>query len=912
LDEVQVIAYGVTSQRLNTGNVSAVNAETISKQPVNNPLLALSGRVPGLQINQVNGFAGSGVSVQIQGQNSITQGNDPFYVIDGVPYFSQLLPNLGNILGTSRSSGLSVANNGNPLSFINPQDIESISILKDADATAIYGSRAANGAILITTKKGKAGGTKVNVNLQSGVGKVPKFIKLLNTPEYVEMRNEALKNDGITSPSATDYDINGTWDKTRYTDWQKELIGGSAKYNDLQGSISGGNDNTQFLIGSGYHRETTVFPGDFNDTKGSLRFNLHNISNDKKFQVSLSASYLAENNKLPAVDLTQYAMISAPNAPSLYNSDGSINWAPDASGNSSWGFNQPAALQLYKYKVATNNLISNFLMSYQISNGLSIRSNFGYSRLEQNELAENPQAVVPPEYRSFIPRTASYGNNNLSTWIIEPQIQYRKTFGINNIDFLLGSTFQENNSNRKLINGTGYNSDLVMGNINAATSINVPDNSTIQSLYKYNALFARINYNIDDKYILNFTARRDGSSRFGAENQFHNFGAIGTAWLFSSEKFIKDHLQFLSFGKLKASYGTTGNDQIGDYTFISLYQPLNPGTPYRGTGGAIPQGLSNPYLQWEETKKMNIGLDLGFFKDRILITGNYYNNKSSNQLVSTPLAITSGFSSIAANLPATVRNYGLEFTISTKNITTKSFNWTTNINLTLPKNKLLSFPDIQNSAYSNIYIVGQPLTIQKLFKFNKVDPATGIYQYIDKNDNVTSDPSNDQLNRTVIVNSAQTLFAGLQNSIGYKNFQLDFFFQFVKQKANSNYYGNFPGSIYTANQPVSVLNRWQSAGDIAKVEKYNSDFSLYGPQSSITSSDAVWKDASYLRLKNVSLSWVLPQRICDKMRITSARIYVQGENLLTITGYDGLDPETKVNTTLPVLRVITFGTQLTF
>nr|WP_199081765.1 SusC/RagA family TonB-linked outer membrane protein [Pedobacter sp. ASV19] len=318
LDEIQVIAYGTTTRRLSTGNISTVKAEDIDKQPVNNPLLALQGRVPGLFIEQATGFAGTGVKVRIQGTNSISNGNDPLYVIDGIPFTSQLLPGGNSIVGGSGGSGDNGSSVGNPLSFINPSDIESIDVLKDADATAIYGSRAANGAILITTKKGKAGDTRVNLNLQSGWAKVPRKQDLMNSQQYLEMRREAFRNDGIATPNPGPYmnsDLNGNWDTSRYTDWQKELIGGTATYQNLNASVSGGNDRTTFLVGAGHHRETTVFPGKYSDNKTSVHFSINNASVNQKFRIQFSGSYLLDDNKLPRNDLTYKAMQLAPVAP---------------------------------------------------------------------------------------------------------------------------------------------------------------------------------------------------------------------------------------------------------------------------------------------------------------------------------------------------------------------------------------------------------------------------------------------------------------------------------------------------------------------------------------------------------------------------------------------------------------------
>lgn len=532
LDEIQVIAYGTTTQRLSTGNVTTIKADVIEKQPVNNVLLALQGRVPGLFIEQATGFAGTGVKVRIQGKNSINNGNDPLYVIDGIPFISQLLP-LGNIASVQGKSGDNSF--GNPLNFINPSDIESIDILKDADATAIYGSRAANGAILITTKKGKAGDTRVNLNLQSGWAKVPRKLNLMNSEQYLEMRREALHNDGIAAPDKGPYvdsDLNGNWDTSRYTDWQNELIGGTAAYQDLNASVSGGSDRTTFLVSSGHHRETNVFPGNFSDNKTSLLFNFNNLSTNQRFKLGFSGSYMLDNNQLPMVDLTNNAMQLAPLAPALYNPDGSINWAPDASGNTTF-IGNPIGYTFDSFLNKTNNLTSNMNLGYQIMPGLEFKSVFGYNKLNSNIIYKGLLQSVPPELLPYRQRMTYFTNNEVSSWSIEPQLTYIQNISKGKLEVLLGATISKKASLGSQISASGFSNDLVMEDILSASSINAT--SSISSTYKYNAIFGRINYNWEDKYMLNITGRRDGSSRFGPKSQFHNFAAVGSAWIFSNE-----------------------------------------------------------------------------------------------------------------------------------------------------------------------------------------------------------------------------------------------------------------------------------------------------------------------------------------------------------------------------------------
>jgi TonB-linked SusC/RagA family outer membrane protein len=908
LDEVQIIAYGQTSKRFQTGNVTTIKAADIEKQPVNNPLLALQGRVPGLFIEQANGLPSTGVKVRIQGQNSISNGNDPFYVIDGVPYTSQLLSDLGSsILGTS---GINAA--GNPLNFINPDDIESIEVLKDADATAIYGSRAANGAILITTKKGKEGPTKFNFNVQQGWGQVAQKKQLLSTEEYLEMRHEALKNDGASVPGPGDYDLNGLWDTTRYTDWQKELIGRKSHYTNAQASISGGSSSTQFRIGLGYHRESSIFPGDFSDQKGSLDFAVRNVSANRKFHIQLSGSYLADINELPNTDLTAIALKLSPITPSLFNTDGSLNWMPNEYGTST--FVNPLSYTLSKYENKTQNLISSLLIGYKIANGLEFKSTFGYTNLQANESSSFPLSIFAPEIRPYMIRSASFGSSKINSFVMEPQITYNHALGNGVIEALLGATLQHSYNNSQQLQGGGYNSDIVIGNLNAAAEIDLK--SSISSIYKYNAAFARVNYNWQEKYILNLTARRDGSSRFGRENRFHNFGAVGAAWIFSEVPALKESFRFLSFGKLRASYGTTGNDQIGDYSFLSLYSPLSYiEIPYQGIPTIEPTRLTNPYLQWEETKKMQFGLDVALFSERIMVNTMYYINRSSNQLLNYRLPSITGFINVTRNFPATVQNSGWELSLSTVNLQSEKLKWTTAFNLTIPKTKLFSFPNIDQSSYYNILLIGTPINITRVYHFAGVDPQTGLYQFLTADDKLTSTPD-PLVDKTKIIKLDPIYYGGFQNTINYNGFQLDVLFQFAKQIGRNYAFGptrqgNFNGGW--GNQPVEVLDRWQHIGDIASYQKFSpkdaATTSSYN--NAQRSSDAAYTSASYIRLKNISLSYSLSKAWIKKMHLQDLRVFMLGQNLLTVTNYKGMDPETKNADHLPPLRTITIGVNLT-
>lgn len=895
LDETVVVAYGKTTKRFNTGNVSTITAEEIQRQPVNNPLLALQGNVPGIFINQSRGLPGSSINILVQGQNSLQSGNDPFYVIDGVPYQSTLQTNLGGILG-----------GGNPLSFINPSDIESISVLKDADATAIYGSRAANGAILITTKKGVAGPTRVNFNLQQGWGKVTRRLDLMNTQQYLQMRHEALRNDGL-SVSPNDYDINGTWDTTVSRNWQKELIGGTAQYTNMNVDLSGGSENIQYLIGATYHRETTVFPGDFNDQKSTVHFNLSSTSRNKKFRTQLSGNYLMDNNHLPVDDMTSQATSLPPTAPEMFNPDGSINWKVNDAGTSTYKFN-PAAKQFNKYNNKASNLVANAVLSYEFIQGLMLKTSLGYNDLRSDELTTRPSIAVNPNDRPYQLRTSQFGNHRTSSWIIEPQLTYDKTINKHKIGALVGTTIQQLNNDGYLLDAFGFNSDLVMEDIRSAPTVSV--NTSIQSVYKYNAVFGKINYNYADKYIVNLTARRDGSSRFGAANRFHNFGAVGAAWIFSGERFVRRKLPFLSFGKLKASYGTTGNDQIGDYTYLDIYDVVTAGIPYQGANGLETKSIPNPYLKWEQTNKLNLGVELGFIRDRVYITGNYFRNRCGNQLIYTDLPTTAGYPFLLQNFNATVQNSGWEFTLATKNIQGKMFSWSTNVNLTLPRNKLVRYDNLENSSDKYRLVIGQPINLTKLYHYVGVDPQEGVYLVADAEGKPTKEP-NSLTDATVWISTFPSAYGGFSNSFTYKSFQLDVLFQFVFQKVQNNEFGNRPGR-YLVNQLTNQLDRWQQPGDIAGHQRYSTNSKYAKYLGYAQQSDAAYDNAKYARLKNLSLSYQLPLEWIQKAKMQNARVYFQGQNLLTITKFNRLDPETSSIGVLPPLQVWTFGVQVGF
>lgn len=888
LQEVTVNAgYYTVKDKARTGSISKITSKDIEKQPVTNVLSTMQGRMAGVSITQTSGVPGAGFDLKIRGQNSLrAEGNSPLYLIDGVPYSSEAV-------GNSRTTSV-MPTLANPLNSINPLDIESIEVLKDADATAIYGSRGANGVVLITTKKGKQGKTRYTMSVSQGVANATQFMKLLNTEQYLAMRNEAFANDGF-APSFMDFDVNGTWDPNRYTDWQAALVGGTATYKDANASVSGGSAQTQFMVSGTFHDETTVFPGDFGYKRGVLRSNLNHASENQKFRLSLSTAYTVQDNDQPAVDLSRTAMLLAPNAPALYSDDGSLNWA-----DSTW--ENPLAALAGKYRTKTYDVIANGTIGYMLLPGVELKSAFGITDTKHDETRTTPSTIYDPvygagpEFSSLIVNTV-----NRRSWIAEPQLSWAQQWRYGKTELLAGGTFQQQKGTRLVQQGNGFVSNSLIYNLASAFSVNTLQDQ--QTDYKYQAFFGRFNYSYQDKYIFNLTGRRDGSSRFGPGNQFATFGAVGAAWLFGEEQFIKDK-SILSFGKLRGSYGTTGNDLIGDYQFLDTF--LSSGVSYNGVIGLEPTRLNNPNFGWETNKKLELALEAGFFKDRIFLTLGWYNNRSSSQLVGIPMPATTGFPSLQGNLNATVQNRGTEITLRTVNFQNGNFSWTTNFNISFSKNKLLSFPDLATSTYRNQFVIGEALNIQKVYRYTGLDPQTGVFTFEDMNgDGILSG-----LDRQVVKDFNPSFFGGLSNQFTYGRWALDVMFQFVKQ---DNYTAaamtGVPGTM--GNQPTAVLQHWQAPGDTAGFQVYTAGYNgdAVDAYFNYYESDAVIGDASFVRLKNVALSYKVPERWLFG---ASCKVTLEGQNLLTFTSYEGRDPEFTTYGYLPPLKVFTAGLQFSF
>ncbi len=891
LDETVVQAYSTTTKRFNTGNITKIKGEDISKQPVSDPLLALQGRVPGMTVTQTTGVQGGAVKVQIRGQNSLNSGTQPLFVVDGVPYESTIVaPGLGNY----GSMGMSVS----ALNFLNPSDIESVDVLKDADATSIYGSRGANGVILITTKKGKAGKTKININISSGIQQLQRKRKLLSTPEYLEMRREAFINDNELPTVKNAPDLL-RWDTTRYTDWQEKLVGKTATYTDVQTSISGGNSNIQYLIGGNLHTETTVNPGKFPFGKHGLHISLSGNTPAKKLRYNFIGSYSKNTNEFPGVDFASYIYLP-PNAPEPLLPDGSLNWADSTWTNLNWT-NPYALLRTRKIELHASNILTNADVSYSILPGLDLKVNFGFNQVQNNTFNTKLLAGTDPALWGTETANKTYTTTKIRTFTSEPRLSYVKTIGPGTLQALTGITILERKMETQYIFTGDFDDDALVENPAAAKT---DDLIFSNSNYKYLALFCQLGYKLNDKYLLNASFRRDGSSRFGANKRFASFGAVGAGWIFSEEDLVKTGMPFLSFGKLRASYGITGNDQIGDYQQFQQYK-VQRGL-YQGAKVIRVEGLYNPDYEWEKTKKGEIGLEMGFIRDRILINISRYSTRSSNQLSQQLLPITAGANSVMMNLPALILNSGWELSLATQNIKGKKFNWTTNVNYSSNKNKLKSY----NGPNASIK-TGRPITTVELYQSLGINPANGLPLFADPEGRPV--PIDENADATKATFDPTPVFqGGIENTFTYRSLSVSLFFQYVNQKGFNRI---FPSEFSTGimnNAPLEVLNRWRREGDQATVPlsgqtgaNTNAFYALWN------SSNKAIGDASFLRCKNITINWqpaALKKLLKNK---ADCIIYFTGQNVFTITNYAGWDPEIQSSVVLPPASTYTLGLRLT-
>lgn len=934
LGEVVVVGYGTQRAKDVTGSVATINQTTIKDLPVSSIDQKMIGQVAGVQIQQLSGAPGGGTSVRIRGSGSLGAGNEPLYVVDGMPYAAGLNQNF------------------NPLLLINPNDIESISILKDASSTAIYGSRGANGVIMITTKKGQYNRLQVNVSSMRGVQQVPQKGRpnLMNQKEFVDLqRNKidiAVRRAENRSATITDYPVeyqNPDQLVGDGTDWY-DLLLQTAPIQDHTVNIQKGTQDSRMNFSMGYYKQEGVLR-----YTGVERYSANlgiesNLSKQVTVGVSLQPTLINQNrtntnsNREDVIGVANWANpVMSP-----YDANGQLIpyiRSPQSKYHSAWSFANPLFVlrETTQLQQQFQNLGSAYL-EWEITPDLRAKSSLNtiWSTSKFNQFI--PSTIGA----SNIPPVSGTGRSSNSrgdsfNWLLENTLTYNKTFQKHRLSALLGYTTQKDLSNTISLNASPYPNDLIQ-TINAAQAIPTwGENKQEWSIISY---LGRLNYSFDDKYLLTATFRSDGSSRFGAKNRYATFPSIAAAWRISEENFLKDN-KVLNNLKLRASYGRSGNNNIGNYSHLAA---INPGAYVFGNTqvSASFVGLSNPYLTWEESQQIDIGVDAEFFNNRLSLIVDFYNKKSKNMLLNDVIPAITGFNSQIVN-KGNVRNRGVEISLGGTPVS-GAFNWDLNLNVAFNRNMVLSLNENGDRVLSgnndnnptHITVVGKPIgqffgfiadgvyTAEDIANPNIVKTAQ-VYEGNSKYKDVNGDGViNDFLDYTIIGNPHPDFIFGFSNNFSYKRFTLGVIMNGQKggqvmnglRQSTDNLQGFF-------NVNKEFVNRWRSAENPG-------DGTLYGVPK-LTPSwghrvNSRWvEDASFLRISNLSLGYSIPESLVKKTGfINSCRLYCTVQNLAMFTNYKGANPEAQsrdINNTLspgfdmssyPLARTTSLGLNLSF
>ncbi|EMR04435.1 Outer membrane cobalamin receptor protein [Cesiribacter andamanensis AMV16] len=828
----------------------------------------------------------------MRGVGSITAGSQPLYVIDGV------IVNSGDLSRGTPTTDV--------LANINPSDIESVNILKDAAATALYGARAANGVIVITTKRGTSGKTKFTLGAQYGVTKrTNQNFDVLSSPQLVAYDRQLLANAGYSEAvldaqrplSLADTDFN--WLDAGFR---------TGKTNNYELSAAGGNEKTRFFLSGGYFdQEGILINSDFKRYSG--RINVDHFATDRlSFGVNLNLSYTDQLSASPGNQFNSPLLGGLSMVPFLtpVNPDTDELWVGSEPGFSRSftrnNFVRNTPLNPRDY----NNLrtLGNVNARYEIlKDMLAFRAKFG---LDYNNIGEFSYTDPTTPDGLASKGRALYISTDDYTLTSQLLLDFNRSFGDHNVSAIGGYEYQNNRYETINATGTGF----ADGYLKTLQSAAVPESiSGFNTEYSFVSYLSQVSYDFDRKYYLTGSIRRDGSSRFGANNRWANFWSVGGSWVFSNEAFM-DAAPWLSLGKIRGSYGTAGNASIGNFEALGLYSFAG---AYNGTPGSTPSQLANPDLTWEENVSYNVGVDLGLIKNRVNFTAEWYNRDSEQLLLNAPISSTSGFTSISRNVGA-VRNRGWEFVLNTVNFQ-GDFTWTTDFNISFNKNEVLALNNDQAiTGTLQRTAVGSPINTFYLRDYAGADPETGAPRWRTEEGGFTSTYA--QAPRFEMGSPNPDYFGGLTNNLSYKGVGLSFFFYFSQGGKIYDDTGRIldaDGTYYGLNQYARTIeDRWEQPGDIA----WRPQARYGGNRNASSASSRYLQDGSYVRLRNVTLSYTLPQSLLSNSAFSNVRIYAQGQNLWTKTNYEGFDPEMAVNGVeffrYPVGRVATFGLEIGF
>lgn len=932
LSEVVVVGFGTQLKQDLTGNIAKVSGADIQNLPVTSFDQALQGRAAGVFVEAGNGKLGQGIKVRVRGAASVSGSNEPLYVVDGI------------IVTTDNLSSNGAATN--PLSQINFNDIESMEILKDASAAAIYGSRAANGVVIITTKRGKSGKTKFNIGYQTGKSKPTRTADWLNGQQYYEAFEEAFDNSnqlsqdwygtdfgdimygipGLTFDDVLNFELGvGSWDQNVSENWADLAYQDDAGINQFDISASGGNEKTQFFISLQSTNQKGILIGDQLE-RFSGRMNLdHTVSDRIKMGLNFSLSKTI-NNRLTTDNAftTPMQLLALPPIQPARLSDGTFN-------ENTIYFNGLIKFANSSFETQVFRNISNIYAQIDIMPGLTFRSEAGLDILTQNEEYWDGAAVDS--------QTGNIDGGGTSRWVtIENYstnnfLNYTKAIGADhNLDITAGFSYQYSINNATNVNAQTFPSDAFKTLVSASVITGASTNETAFAFLSY---FARANYKFKDRYLFSLSARSDGSSKFGADNRYGFFPAASAGWILSQENFLANN-NVISFLKLRASYGVTGNAPNGNFSSLGLYSA----NTYDVRGGIAPVQLANPDLKWETTVQTDIGIDFGFLNDRITGEIDYYIKDTDDVLLNSNVPGISGFLTRFINV-GRLENKGIEIVLNTRNVVGE-FSWSTSFNFARNRNKLIDLNDnVIDAGFINRAVEGQPIGVFFAQEYAGVNPDNGdALWYLNRT------PSQDEIDdgtafliedkfgeryvtwdynsadRAVVGDPNPDFIGGINNTLSYKGIDFSFLFQFVQGNDVYNGGGRFQRAdfVYFDNHLVKDWqNAWRQPGDNTNVPQAR----LFYGNGDLVSSRYI-QDASYIRLKTVTLGYNIPTDLISKFYLSSARVFVSAQNLLTITDYDLNDPE--VNTDFlagnigqgndfyaaPQARTITFGINLGF
>lgn len=887
MDEVVAVAYGQRTRREIGSSISTVGAGSISETPLARLDGAIQGKASGVQITQNAGDPGAGMSIRIRGSSSVSASNQPLWVIDGVPMFDEDFSQLG--MGGQDLSGIT---------GISPDDIESISILKDAAATAMYGSRGSNGVVMVRTKRGQVGAPRFTVNTSLGVQDVPNRLDLLNSTEYLQYFNESATNDGYRE----DYYGTPGVDDAINTDWQDALFR-NAPIRTLELSVSGGQDRVTYRLSGSYFDQSGVVMG-----SGYDRFNARanvdvNASDRLSLQASLGFSWETTDRLEGDWSLTGVVPMTVAAQPifPVRLDDGSFQGL--GSGFPPDGLNYPNGVAMATYNWAetlTRRAIGNVEARFQVAQPLNLTARAGFDILAvRDNQWEDPR--VDGIYAKAAEGIAKTGFSTGDRFVLDGYLTYEPDIGSQDLTITAGGTAEFTDRELSFVRGEGF-SNLYFNRARNAANLIVAD--ATERSNNLVGIFSRVDYSLRDRYFFTGNFRADGSSRFGPNNRWGYFPGASFVWLVSEEDFFPNSNTVEDL-RLRVNYGITGNQAIGDYPYQGLFGTAN----YGSDPGLAPSNLGNADLKWERTKEFNLGVDASFLEGRLGLEADYYLKKTDDLLLSRPLTGTSGFTSVFANVGG-IENRGFEFRVNSVNIrprTSSGLRWTSDFNISFNKNEVVSLFNDEpfNAGRRNVnrVEVGEPLGAFHMIRFLGVDPETG-------NALLSED-------REIVGSPHPDFTGGLTNSFQWKGFDLTTFLQFSYGAEIFNAMRLFAdaGGWYLDNQFKHVMDRWQEPGDQTNVPRA----SFNGDSGARELSSRFIEDGSYLRIQEVRLGYELPQRLATAMGASSVRLYVAGQNLHTFTDYMGYSPDvnsdgSSANIGLgtdfyayPIPRAITFG-----